>query len=88
MNGLSLDGSVILGKAIAHNRTLRELNISSNRIPIQGAMDIAKGLYVNDTLMVLRVSADTRRQVACQRSQLCRWRLLKGAETANFKVGS
>lgn len=55
MNGFSIMGADAIGKAIKHNRTLRCLDISHNRIPYDGAKHIAKGLLENDGLQTLKV---------------------------------
>ena len=55
MNGLGDMGAAAVGLALRVNQCLTELNISSNRISQSGAMDIAKGLMVNDVLSILKV---------------------------------
>ena len=55
MAGLGKQGATALMDALQDNRTLIELDISFNRIPLEGAKDIAEGLKDNDTLKVLKV---------------------------------
>lgn len=55
MAGLGKLGAQAIMEALKHNRTLIELDISFNRIPIEGANFIAAGLRHNDTLKVLKV---------------------------------
>lgn len=57
MNGFGLEGAKAMGHALTHNRTLLDLDLSSNRIPLQGAVLLAKGINTNDLLATLRVSA-------------------------------
>jgi len=56
MNGLSDEGARLVGEALATNENLQELNISGNRISIEGANHIARALEKNTTLLTLRVS--------------------------------
>lgn len=55
MAGLAKAGSEAMMKALKHNRTLRELDISFNRIPVEGAAFLANGLKENDVLQYLKV---------------------------------
>ena len=55
MNGFSGPGAEAFGRALKHNRTLAELDISHNRVPEEGAGHIALGIQTNDTLRVLKV---------------------------------
>lgn len=55
MNGMGLDGSCEMGKALKQNRSLLELDISYNRLPQEGITCIASGLQANDTLRTLKV---------------------------------
>lgn len=57
MAGLGKLGAQALMDALLHNRTLQELDISYNRIPVEGANCIASGLKTNDTLKILKVCA-------------------------------
>lgn len=56
MAGLAKAGSEAMMKALKHNRTLRELDISFNRIPVEGAAFLANGLKENDVLQYLKVN--------------------------------
>ena len=55
MNGFSGPGAEAFGRALKHNRTLTELDLSHNRVPEEGAGHIALGIQTNDTLRVLKV---------------------------------
>lgn len=55
MAGLGKQGAQAIADALDNNRTLLELDISFNRIPIEGARSIASGLQSNDVLQVLKV---------------------------------
>lgn len=55
MAGLAKAGSEAMMKALKHNRTLRDLDISFNRIPVEGAAFLANGLKENDVLQCLKV---------------------------------
>lgn len=55
MAGLAKAGSEAMMKALKHNRTLKELDISFNRIPVEGATFLASGLKENDVLQQLKV---------------------------------
>jgi len=55
MNGFSDVGAEALGRALKHNRTLMELDVSHNRISEIGAGHIALGLQTNDVLKCLKV---------------------------------
>lgn len=55
MNGFGLEGAEAIGKALKNNRTLFELDISHNRVPLEGAIAIAHGLQTNDILKKLKV---------------------------------
>lgn len=55
MIGLGKPGSEAIGEALKVNRSLLELDISLNRINLQGARAIASGLADNDTLEMLKV---------------------------------
>lgn len=56
MNGFGLPGAHSLALALKENRTLLELDISNNRITMEGAGAFGKIFSVNDSLQVLRVS--------------------------------
>ena len=56
-NGFAHDGSQAIGQALAKNKTLQELNISSNRIHAEAMSLIMKGMKNNTALACLRVSA-------------------------------
>jgi len=59
MGGLGKPGAEALSLALKNNRTLLELDISYNRIPMEGAHSIAAGLKVNDVLKRLKVSKNS-----------------------------
>ena len=54
-NGLSDNGAAALGRCARLNKTLRELDVSNNRISANGARVFATGLKKNTCLEVLRV---------------------------------
>jgi len=56
MNGFGMEGAKAMGQALTHNRTLLELDICNNRIPLNGVIAMAKGLNTSDSLATLRVS--------------------------------
>lgn len=56
MNGLGIKGSETLSEALKVNTKLLHLNVSSNRIPPEGAGCIAVALKSNETLSSLNVS--------------------------------
>lgn len=43
MNGFANDGAFAMGKALKENKTLIELDMSSNRVNIEGAILLCKG---------------------------------------------
>lgn len=55
-NGYGKDECYILGKAIKENTTLKELDISNNRINTEAVGCIMEGIQVNDGIEILRVS--------------------------------
>ena len=55
-NGFGQEGCLALGQAIKENRTLKELDIASNRLTVEAVGGLMKGLQENDGLTVLRVS--------------------------------
>ena len=55
MNGFGYDGAMAMGHALKHNQSLASLDLSCNRIPPYGAIEIAKGLKVNENLTHLKV---------------------------------
>jgi hypothetical protein len=54
-NGFHVPGCHALGEALAENMTLRELDISHNRVDIKAIGFILKGLQTNETLQCIRV---------------------------------
>jgi len=58
-NGLSDDGAVALGRCARLNKTIRDLDVSNNRISATGAKVFAAGLKKNDCLEILRVGRPT-----------------------------
>lgn len=55
MAGLGKAGAESVAAALKNNRTLLHLDISYNRIPIEGAHALATGIKDNDTLTTLMV---------------------------------
>jgi len=55
MNGFGLTGVISLATALKANSSLLELDISDNRIPIEGAAELGKVFSINDSLQVLKV---------------------------------
>lgn len=55
-NGLAEDGAKALGVALPCNHSLKELDITCNRISACSLPHFLKGVENNDTLKVLRVS--------------------------------
>ena len=55
MNGFGLEGAKAMAHALIHNRTLMELDLSHNRIPLQGAIAIGKGINCNEVLVTIKV---------------------------------
>ena len=55
-NGFGNDGVKALGGVLAENTSLQELDISCNRINMDGLGHLLKGLSSNEGLKVLRVS--------------------------------
>ena len=58
MNGFGMNGAISLATALKENSSLLELDISNNRIPMEGAAHFGKIFSPNDTLQILRVRAD------------------------------
>ena len=56
MNGFGADGAKVMAHALMHNRTLMNLDLSSNRIPIAGAVALGKGINSNEILTHIKVS--------------------------------
>lgn len=56
MNGFGLRGAASLAMSLSENRALLELDISNNRIVMEGAAAFGKIFSSNDTLRVLKVS--------------------------------
>lgn len=54
-NGFSDMGAAALGEMLASNTELTELDISSNRISLEGTEHLAKGIKKNTTLRCLKV---------------------------------
>jgi hypothetical protein len=54
-NGFGYEGAVGLKDLLIHNKTLEEIDVTSNRINWQGALIIAGGIRKNDTLQILKV---------------------------------
>ena len=57
MNGFGVEGAKAIGTALKSNRTLLELDLSHNRVPEEGATEIAQGMRENDVLQILKVNS-------------------------------
>ena len=44
-----------MGHALKHNQSLEEIDLSHNRIPEEGAIDLASGIAANDQLRAVKV---------------------------------
>ena len=55
-NGLGNEGALAVGDCLRNNNILTELDITCNRITLDGAIAIAKGLDTNENLRILKVS--------------------------------
>ncbi|XP_041357811.1 leucine-rich repeat-containing protein 74A-like [Gigantopelta aegis] len=55
-NGFYLDGCKEMGKALERNKTLQDLDLSSNRINKQCLDELWKGLKKNSTLKILKLT--------------------------------
>ena len=55
-NGFGQDGCLALGQAMKENRTLKELDVASNRLTVTAVGGLMKGIQENDGLLILRVS--------------------------------
>ena len=55
-NGFSVKGSKAMGEALAKNSCLQQLDLSSNRICMEAAAKLVKGLQNNETLCAIKVS--------------------------------
>ncbi len=56
MNGVENEGALALADAIKSTDILKELDITNTRINTEAAVNLAKALAVNETLLVLKVS--------------------------------
>ena len=54
-NGFGNTASLGVAEVLVHNQTIHEFDVSYNRIGLEGAMVIAKGLKENEELRILRV---------------------------------
>jgi len=54
-NGLSDDGAVALGRYVRTSQSLRQLDVTNNRISVIGVKPLAAGLKKNANLELLRV---------------------------------
>lgn len=54
-NGLQGEGAVEMAQALKATRTIKEVDISSNRVSSEGFLTIMKALKENDTLATLKV---------------------------------
>ena len=59
MNGFGMTGALSLAIALKSNTSLLELDISNNRIPMEGAAQFGKIFSSNDTLQILRVRSSS-----------------------------
>jgi len=55
MNGFGASGAVAMASALSSNEGLRELDISHNRITMDGAAQFGKFFSGNQSLEILRV---------------------------------
>lgn len=55
MNGFGITGALSLGLALQNNDSLVELDMSSNRIPMDGIAQFGKVFVSNHTLKILKV---------------------------------
>lgn len=44
-NGMGQDGTAAIGEALKTNNVLEELDLSNNRISVEAAILLAKGMY-------------------------------------------
>jgi len=56
-NGFGYEGCVALARALHVNRTLVELDLTSNRIHTPALLELTKGLVLNNTLEILKVKS-------------------------------
>lgn len=54
-NGFGEDGGLAMADALLHNTTLREVDLSSNRLTYSVAVRLSKALSHNETLQQLKV---------------------------------
>jgi Ran GTPase-activating protein (RanGAP) involved in mRNA processing and transport len=54
-NGFGMEGCHEMGKALLKNKSLRELDLSSNRVSLDAFRQLLRGVGKNKTLKVLRV---------------------------------
>ena len=54
-NGFSEKGSRAMGEALAKNKCLQDLDLSSNRISMDATAFLVKGLQKNETLNTIKV---------------------------------
>ena len=60
MGGLSSAGAAAIAALLTTNSTLRELDVTGNRIDNRGAVLIARAMQDNETLHVLKVRPTRR----------------------------
>ena len=56
-NGFGYEGCAALARALHVNRTLVELDLTSNRIHTPALLELTKGLVLNNTLEILKVKS-------------------------------
>lgn len=54
-NGFGPEGGAVIADALATNNSLLEIDISGNRLNADAAVKIAKAIFSNDNLRILRV---------------------------------
>lgn len=54
-NGFGPEGGAVIADALATNNSLLEIDISGNRLNAEAAVKIAKAIFSNDNLRILRV---------------------------------
>ena len=55
-NGVENEGALALADAIKSTDILKEIDVTNTRINTEAAVNLAKGLAVNETLMILKVT--------------------------------
>ena len=55
-NGVENEGALAIADAIKSTDILKEIDVTNTRINTEAAVNLAKGLAVNETLMILKVT--------------------------------